>query len=405
MKIRFTKCLAIALVLPPYAETRAQDNPLQTLRLSYSQQQSQQGQSQAQQQRRQNAPQSRQQHQQGNQAQQQPTQAQGNLYTHGYTLQNQYLHSAPQDHQSINLWSPAGNNVIWYDLADQTAGMSLTPADEALRAHLKLPKDQGLIVTSLDLQSPAAQAGIQQNDILLDLENNALGKPDDLEEGLKAAGDKPAPLTILRGGKRLTLQVQPRVRVTMGPVQPEPPAYWIGVSVSGIEPALRSQLKLPQNQGLLVIEVMKDSPASKAGIKVHDILLSVAGKPLDSQEKLVEVVQGKGEAPVPVELVREGTTQTIEVTPQRRKSAEFKAFGRHAPYHYYQFFRPGGVVTWDPEGKGRSETFYFENQLSQQKSAQGAGSASTKRLDEIDAEIKQLRKAIEELSKSIKDKQ
>ena len=97
----------------------------------------------------------------------------------------------------------------------------------------------------------------------------------------------------------------------MGPVQPEPPAFWIGVSVSPLEPALRAQLKLPQNQGLLAIDVVKDSPAAQADVKVHDILLSLDGKLLDSQEKLVELVQSNGEKSVPLELIREGKTQTI----------------------------------------------------------------------------------------------
>ncbi len=200
--------------------------------------------------------------------------------------------------------------------------MGLSPADDALRAHLSLPKDQGLIVTSLAANAPAAQAGIQQNDVLLTLGDTPLAKAEDLEEGLKAVGEKPVSLTILRGGKKLTIQVQPRVRVTMGPVQPEPPAFWIGVSVSPLEPALRSQLKLPQNRGLLATDVVKDSPAAKADVKVHDILLSLDGKLLDSQEKLVELVQSNGEKSVPLELIREGKTQTILVTPQRRKPAQ-----------------------------------------------------------------------------------
>ena len=110
--------------------------------------------------------------------------------------------------------------------------------------------------------------------------------------------------------------------MTMGPVQPEPPAFWIGISVSPLEPALRAQLKLPENQGLLATDVVKDSPAAKADVKVHDILLSLNGKRLDSQEKLVELVQSSGDKSIPLELIREGKPQTILVTPQRRKPTQ-----------------------------------------------------------------------------------
>jgi serine protease Do len=301
----------------------------------------------------------------------------------------------------------AMDGLNWHQVTDRTAGISLTPADDALRAHLKLPKDQGLIVTGLDIHSPAALAGVRQNDIFLKLENVSLGKPEDLEKGLKAAGDKPAPLTILRGGETLTIQVQPQVRVTMGPVKPEPPAYWIGVNVSSVEPALRSQLKLPQNQGLVVIEVMKDCPASKADVKVHDILLKLADKPLVSQEKLIEIVQSHGDKSIALELIRAGKTQTVEVTPERRKDAQYQVRSGDPRTYNFQFVRPGAVVTHDMlgtlDGKGDFDTFVLQNQYADQKRPQDAG-ASTKRLDEIDAEIKQLRKAIEELSKALTDK-
>ena len=46
-------------------------------------------------------------------------------------------------------------------------------------------------MTSLAANAPAAQAGIQQNDVLLKLGDTPLAKAEDLEEGLKAAGEKP----------------------------------------------------------------------------------------------------------------------------------------------------------------------------------------------------------------------
>jgi membrane-associated protease RseP (regulator of RpoE activity) len=292
-------------------------------------------------------------------------------------------------------WMITGDQLGWIEPFDRTAGMSMSPADDALRVHLSLPKDQGLIVTSLAPNAPAAQAGVQQNDVLLKLGDTPLAKAEDLEESLKAAGDKAASLTILRGGKSLTIPVQPRVRVTMGPVQPEPPAFWIGVSVSPLEPALRAQLKLPQTRGLLATEVVKDSPAAKADVKVHDILLSLDGKQLDSQEKLVELVQWSGFKSVPLELIREGKPQTILVTPQRRKPAQQQQSDAQTVNFFYQLGQPGAVVNLDRNGGWVADLSAFPNV---------DYTASSKRLDDLDAEIKQLRKAIEELNKTLKDR-
>ena len=155
------------------------------------------------------------------------------------------------------------------------------------------------------------------------------------------------PLTVLRGGKRLKLRVQPLVKVTLGPVPAETPAFWIGVSVTPLGPALRSQLQLPPDKGLAVIDVVKESPAERAGIKLHDILLSLAGKPLTDQEQLVELVQNNGDKSAALELIREGKTQTIEITPQRRKGDRVHADGKNGPVRYLQFVQPGAVFhTW-----------------------------------------------------------
>ncbi len=90
---------------------------------------------------------------------------------------------------------------VW-DSWSQTANLNLVPADDALRAHLGLSKDEGLVVTSVIANGPAAQAGVQQNDVLLKLGETPLAKVDDLDEALKATGEKPSELMVLRGGKR-----------------------------------------------------------------------------------------------------------------------------------------------------------------------------------------------------------
>jgi membrane-associated protease RseP (regulator of RpoE activity) len=299
----------------------------------------------------------------------------------------------------------------WFRTSDQTVGIGLTPADDALRTHLSIPKNQGLVVTSLEANAPAAQAGIQQNDVLLKIGDTPLAKTDDLVENLKTMGDKAASLTLLRAGKGVVIQVQPQVRVTLGPVQAKPPAFWIGVSVSPLEPALRSQLKLAPNKGLLAIDVVKESPAAKADVKVHDILLSLDGKALESQEKLIDAVQSSGQKSVQLELVREGKTQTIVLTPARRQPEQEPQANQNGKTGFYYYTPTGpGIVSADANG-GWVTTFPNWAYPSVDYTSSPAGpkavidyTASSKRLEDLDGELKQLRKAIEELNKILKDK-
>jgi C-terminal processing protease CtpA/Prc len=295
--------------------------------------------------------------------------------------------------------------------------MGLAPVDESLRAHLKLPKDQGLLVTSLDPHSPAAMAGIRQNDVLLKLGEAPLGKVADLEEGLKAAGDKAMSLSLLRGGSVQTIQVQPRIQVTLGPVQPEPPAFFIGVQIGSIEPALGAQLQLPEKHGLLVIDVIKESPAAKAGVHAHDILLKLDGAELTDQAALIKLVQAKGEKTIPLEIVREGKKQTIQITPQRRKGFKVSLQLDHPQPRTFTFdvVHPGAVVPAPNDGTGNvglGTTFADVDDdgrldlytATASKESRDKNAATAKRLDDLTAQVKELRQAIEALTKAAQEK-
>ena len=117
--------------------------------------------------------------------------------------------------------------------------------DEGARVHLKLPKGQGLIVTSVAPQGAAAQAGVCQNDILLSLDDAPLAKAEDLEVKLKAAGDKTLNLVLLHQGQKKILQVQPKLKVTFGPPQPAPPEFWIRFRCLPSSPPCKRSFRYP----------------------------------------------------------------------------------------------------------------------------------------------------------------
>lgn len=95
--------------------------------------------------------------------------------------------------------------------------------------------------------------------------------------------------------------------------------YWIGLGCSpAVDEALRAHLQLPEGQGLQVQTVLDDSPAAKAGIARHDVLLSAGDEPLKDVGDLVRAVDAAKESPISLRLLRAGKEQTIEVTPAKR---------------------------------------------------------------------------------------
>ncbi|HUQ71961.1 MAG TPA: PDZ domain-containing protein, partial [Planctomycetaceae bacterium] len=102
--------------------------------------------------------------------------------------------------------------------------------------------------------------------------------------------------------------------------------FWIGVSCEPVSESLRNQLDLEAEVGLLVNEVMDDSPAKAAGVQPHDVLISAAFKSDDSAEerKLTEigdlstVVQKAETKPLSLVLLRKGKPQTLSIAPVER---------------------------------------------------------------------------------------
>jgi len=89
---------------------------------------------------------------------------------------------------------------------------------------------------------------------------------------------------------------------------------WLGVSVQDITLADKESLKLGVDQGSLVREVVVDSPAYKAGLKMNDVIVEFNGRTINNSRKLPkEVVYTASGEEVSIKLVREGKAKTVVV--------------------------------------------------------------------------------------------
>lgn len=90
-------------------------------------------------------------------------------------------------------------------------GVGTEEAPEALASQLKLKGGQGLVVTYVGSNSPAAKAGLQKNDVLLELDGQMLVLPAQLRKLVqsRAEGDE-VNLKVLRSGE------QQEIKATLG---------------------------------------------------------------------------------------------------------------------------------------------------------------------------------------------
>jgi serine protease DegQ len=65
---------------------------------------------------------------------------------------------------------------------------------------------------------------------------------------------------------------------------------WVGIAVQDLTPELAESFKLKDMQGVLIAEVVRGSPADKAGIKAGDILVSIDSKPLADSNAMLETI-------------------------------------------------------------------------------------------------------------------
>ena len=65
---------------------------------------------------------------------------------------------------------------------------------------------------------------------------------------------------------------------------------WLGVTIQVVTPKLKEKFGLESEQGALVAEVAKDSPADKGGLKRGDVIISFAGKKVKEMNALPPLV-------------------------------------------------------------------------------------------------------------------
>ena len=113
------------------------------------------------------------------------------------------------------------------------------------------------------------------------------------------------------GGDKPPFPSEPRAE--RPPARPMRP--WIGIQPEELSPELRAQLDIPDGEGLLIYEVVPGSPAEKAGLKKHDILLKLDGTSVKSEATLATFMAGaKVGQKVPVVVLRKGRKQALKVT-------------------------------------------------------------------------------------------
>ncbi|MCZ6869114.1 MAG: DegQ family serine endoprotease [Gammaproteobacteria bacterium] len=193
-------------------------------------------------------------------------------------------------------------------------GVQLQPMDATLAESFGLDAATGALVADVVSGSPAAEAGVEVGDVIIEFD----GQPVESAKGLShlvadAASLEEVRLEVWRHGKPKTLRVtlgkvDEPVRVSKSVDSPSA----IGLELAPLDHTLRARLRLGDEvEGAVVARVESDSEAAKQGLRAGDVILSVDHHAVDSPHDVTQAIErarGEGRKSV-VLLLRRGDSQ------------------------------------------------------------------------------------------------
>lgn len=208
-------------------------------------------------------------------------------------------------------------------------GVELHEVTSDTAKELKLPAERGVVLTSIVPDSPAAKAGLKENDVVTEINGQRVEGAAQFRRMIREIpAGRAAQITVWRDGRAQTISVTlgkseerrnsfkvftpapgapGSFAFTMPEIPMTPPMDWNGTLMMGGQPRLGidaedlngqlgSFFGAPDGEGILVREVNPGSAAEKGGLKAGDVITSVNGERVRTVGDLREKLAAKHEA-------------------------------------------------------------------------------------------------------------
>ncbi|HEY3243462.1 MAG TPA: PDZ domain-containing protein, partial [Phycisphaerae bacterium] len=164
-------------------------------------------------------------------------------------------------------------------------GLQLQPLRDFNR-NTYFDATKGVMIAGTDPDGPAASAGVQPLDRLLKINGRAVTAmtEEDLPVIRRELGflpkDTPATLELVRGSETLTLALTPREKGKVEGDELDCPRW--DFTVKTINQFDTPDLHFQQKKGVFIHGIKQPGNAATAGLRVHDIIVSIDGRNIAS---------------------------------------------------------------------------------------------------------------------------
>jgi serine protease Do len=176
-------------------------------------------------------------------------------------------------------------------------GVVVQEVNQSFADSFKLERPEGALVSSVEKNGPADQAGLKAGDVIRKVNGEAIIASGDLPAyiGQAAPGDK-VKLEVWREGKSVELNAKlgdASDKLAKADKGDSATGHGkLGLALRPLQPEEKREAGV--NGGLLVEQAQ--GPSAYAGVQPGDLLLSVNGKPVNSIEQVRQIVAQGGKS-------------------------------------------------------------------------------------------------------------
>ena len=173
-------------------------------------------------------------------------------------------------------------------------GVSIQPLTPELAKSFGLKEPNGVLISDVMQQSPAATAGIASGDVIIEFDKKKVDSPQELQKAVAATTPgRAVPLKVWRDKGEKTLEIKigetPDETVALKPTNKG--KSLLGLDVRPITPELARQLNLRTPDGVIVFSVDDESAASEAGLQRGDVIREVNRQKVRSVQDFEKVTK------------------------------------------------------------------------------------------------------------------